>query len=111
MAAPLLKRFPLRKSLDEIVADWDQFFKDGSEIYSYGLEYGWLEDRMNVQGFIPYNHIPYHFRIGLYAYRGNFGIEEEFLIKDSFNSLVKAQKAYDQLKEYGDFKQKVIQQE
>lgn len=111
MAAPLLKRFPLRKSLDEIVADWDQFFKDGSEIYSYGIEYGWLEDRMDVKGFIPYNHIPYHFRIGLYAHRGNFGIEEEFLIKDSFNFLVKAQKAYNQLKDYGDFKQKVIKQE
>ncbi|WP_346986001.1 hypothetical protein [Chryseobacterium sp. POE27] len=111
MAAPLLKRFPVRKSLDEIVADWDQFFKDDSEIYSYGLEYGWLEERMDIQGFIPYNHIPYHFRIGLYAHRGNFGIEEEFLIKDSFNCLIKAQKAYHQLKEYGDFKQKLIEQE
>ncbi|WP_426278596.1 hypothetical protein ACN9MN_04630 [Chryseobacterium sp. S-02] len=111
MAAPLLTRFPIRKSLDDIVADWDQFFKDDSEIYSYGLEYGWLEERMDIQGFIPYNHIPYHFRLGLYANMGNFGIEEEFLIKDSFNILVKAQKSFDQLKEYGDYKQKVLTEE
>jgi hypothetical protein len=111
MAAPLIKRFPLKKSLDEIVADWDQFFKNDSEIYSYGLEYGWLEDRMNIQGLILYNHIPYHFRIGLYAHKGNFGIEEEFLLKDSFNILIKAQKAFDQLKKYGDIKQKLLEKE
>ncbi len=111
MAAPLLKSFPLKKSLDEIVADWDQFFKNDSEIYSYGLEYGWLEDRMNIKGLVLYNHIPYHFRIGLYAHKGNFGIEEEFLLKDAFNILVKAQKAFDQLNNYGDFKQKLLKKE
>lgn len=109
MAAPFLKRFPVKKSIDEIVADWDQFFKNDAEIYSYGLEYGWLEDRMDLKNFLFYNHIPYHFRIGLYAHKGNFGIEEEFLIKDSFNILVKARKSFEQLKKYGNIKQKNLE--
>ncbi|MGC5745617.1 hypothetical protein J4Q03_14005 [Chryseobacterium sp. NFX27] len=108
MAGPLLSTFPPKKSIDEIALDWDKFFKIDSEIYSYGLEYGWLEDRMDVEKLLLYNHVPYHFRIGLYAHKGNFGIEEEFLIKDSFNILVKAQKSFDQLKKYGNFKQKML---
>lgn len=111
MAVPFLAKFPIKKSMDEIATDWDKFFKNDSEIYSYGLEYGWLEERMDIENLILYNHIPYHFRIGLYAHKGNFGIEEEFLIKDSFNILVKAQKSYDQLKNYGDFKQKILEKE
>lgn len=111
MAAPFLTRFPITKSLDKIVGDWDQFFKNDSEIYSYGLEYGWLEERMDLENLHIYNHVPYHFRIGLHAHKGNFGIEEEFLIKDSFNILVKAQKSYDQLKKYGVFKQKILEKE
>lgn len=111
MAAPLVSTFPLKKSIDKIALEWDKFFKNDSEIYSYGLEYGWLEDRMDVQNLLQYNHVPYHFRIGLYAHKGNFGIEEEFLIKDSFNILVKAQKSFDQLKKYGEFKQKILTEE
>jgi len=110
IAAPILKRFPPKKSINEIAIDWDEFFKNDAEIYSHGLEYGWLEERMDIQNFLLYNHVPYHFRIGLYAHKGTFGIEEEFLIKDSFNILVKAKKSFNQLKSYGDFMQKTLAQ-
>jgi len=108
MSRPILEKFPLKKSIDEITADFDSFFTNKYEIYSYGLEYGWLENRMCVDNLKLYDYVPYHFRIGLNVNKGNFGVEEEFLIKDSFNTLVKAQKSFDQLKKYGEVKKKAF---
>ncbi len=111
MAKLYLLKFPLKKRMDEIALDWNEFFKNNYEIYSYGLEFGWLEERMNLEKFKLYDYVPYHFRIGLVAHKGNFGIEEEFLLKDAFNILVKSQNSYEKLIEYGEYKKTILKNE
>ena len=71
------------------------------KFFSYGITYGWLEELMDLSNYRLYNYVPYQFRIGLVAHKGHFGIEEEFLLKDSFNAFVKAENYYDTLFEFG----------
>ena len=101
MAQLFIEKYPLKKSINTIAADWDYFFKNGIDVFSYGVEYGWLEDRMNLNNLRIYEYVPYHFRIALGVHKGNYGIEEEFLLKDAFNSLAKAQYYYELLINYG----------
>jgi hypothetical protein len=71
------------------------------KFFSYGITYGWLEELMDLRNYRLYDYVPYQFRIGLVAHKGHFGIEEEFLLKDSFNAFVKAENYYDTLLEFG----------
>lgn len=96
-----IKKFPLKRDLGQIAVEFNDFFKDGNPVYSYGLEYGWLDKQMNLDQLNYYEDTPYHFRIGLGAHRGNGSIEEDFLIKDAFNIRVKAEYYYDLLTDYG----------
>jgi hypothetical protein len=56
---------------------------------------------MNLDNLSLYEYVPYHFRIALGVHKGKYGIEEEFLLKDAFNSLAKAQYYYELLISYG----------
>lgn len=100
-SAPLLKKFPIKKTISEIAANWNKLFKDGLEVYSYGIEYGWLEEHMDVKNLPPFYYLPYHTKMGLAAHKGYAGIEEEFLLKDAFNILVKAEDYYELLINFG----------
>lgn len=104
MANPLIERYPPKKSISEIAKLWNDLFKDGKDVFSYGITYGWLEELMDLKSLYLYDHVPYHFRIGLVAHKGNGGIEEEFLLKDAFNSLAKAENYFNILLKYGELK-------
>lgn len=90
MAQPFMDKFPLKRKLQEIAIDFNSFFKDGNDVYSTGLAFGWLNEQMNLTDFDCYPDTPYHLRIGLGAHKGNGSIEEDFLLKDAFYVLVKA---------------------
>jgi hypothetical protein len=91
MTSLFMTKFPLRRELRNITTEFNSFFKTGNEVYSFGLEFGWLDAQMDLSELELYTDTPYHYRIGLAAHKGNGSIEEDFLLKDAFNVLIKAE--------------------
>jgi len=101
MTSLFMTKFPLKKELRTVATEFSEFFKTGNDVYSYGLEFGWLDAQMDLRDLNFYSDTPYHFRIGLAAHKGNGSIEEDFLLKDAFNILVKAEYYQKLLLDYG----------
>lgn len=96
------EKFPLKRPLNLITREFNSFFKEGNQVYSYGLEYGWLAKQMDLKELGYYKDTPYHYRVGIGVHRGKGSIEEDFLIKDAFNIRVKAERYHNLLTEYGE---------
>lgn len=108
-ANPLIKQFPLRIDINTITEKWTDLSQGDQEIYSYGLEYGWLEEHLDLKNFRLYNYVPYHFRLGLVADKGHCYIEEDNLLKDAFNMLLKAEHYLVVLTKYGKLEMELSQ--
>ncbi|RXG21004.1 hypothetical protein DSM02_2375 [Leeuwenhoekiella polynyae] len=105
MTDQFINKFPLKCTISEIATAWNDLFKNRDDEYSFlnsGIDYGWFEKFMDLSNFYHYNYVPYHYKIGIFGHKGLGGIEEEFLLKDSFNLLVKAQYFFDVLLKYGE---------
>lgn len=98
------KKYPFKKDYQDIARLWNDLFKEKRDVFSYGIDFGWLNEQLELAAFQPYSHMPYHFKIGLAAHKGYFGIEEEFLLKDAFNALLKAEKYINLLEKFGERK-------
>lgn len=105
---PYKDKYPFKKDYQDVARAWNNLFKGEKEVFSYGIDYGWLNEQLGLDAFKPYSHVPYHFKIGLAAHKGYFGIEEEFLLKDAFNALLKAEKYIDLLVKFGE--RKILEQ-
>lgn len=101
MTSPFMTKLPLKRDLRKITTEFNSFFKSGNDVYSYGLEFGWLDAQMDLTTLDFYTDTPYHYRIGLAAHKGNGSIEEDFLLKDAFNIRVKAEYYQNLLLDYG----------
>jgi len=101
MSDLFIDKFPLKKPIPEIAKNWNDLFKQGNDVFSNGLDYGWLEKYMDLSNLYSYNYIPYHFKIGLVAHKGFGSVEEDFLLKDAFSILVKAEYYLDVLMKFG----------
>jgi len=101
MTSLFMTKFPLKRELRVVATEFNEFFKTGNDVYSYGLEFGWLDAQMDLRDLNFYSDTPYHYRIGLAAHKGNGSIEEDFLLKDAFNFLVKAEYYQKLLLDYG----------
>ena len=110
MTSLFMTKFPLKRELRVIATEFNDFFKTGNDVYSYGREFGWLDAQMDLRNLKFYLDTPYHYRIGLAAHKGNGSIEEDFLLKDAFNILVKAEYYQKLLLDYGN-KLKSIEEE
>lgn len=100
-----IEKFPLKCSISEIATAWNGLFKSNKDDYnvlSTGMSYGWLEQYMDLSNLYTYNYVPYHYRIGIFAHKGLGSIEEDFLLNDSFNLLVKSKYLYELLLKYRD---------
>lgn len=100
MTESFIKKFPPKKTINEIAFDWNELFKNGNDPFTYGITYGWLEKQMDASKLYDYNYLPTHFNIGLYAHAGFGAVEETFLLQDAFNTLVKTDYNYNLLEEY-----------
>jgi hypothetical protein len=94
-----------------IAREWNDLFKYDREILSNGIFIGWLEQFIDLKNYYKYDYYPYHFKIGLAIHKGKGDIEENFLLRDAFKCLSKAQKYLFLLKHFGekqknDFKEK-----
>lgn len=75
-----------------IATSWNDKFRNREDPISYGVEYGWLAKLVDLRNFLPQlDYVPFHFRVGVAQNKGHFSIEEEFLLSDAFNQLVKGQ--------------------
>ena len=100
---PLIERFtsiaPLKVSLDRVATDFNSLFANNKDVYSYGLEYGWLHERMDCSRMGLPNDLPWHTRIGIGHHAGRFSIEELFLLRDAFFLLASAEEAFSNMNE------------
>lgn len=93
--------FPLKKEISEISREFNELCKSDKEIYSNGLDYGWVSERIDISNLNFFTDTPYHFKLGIGSHKGNGAIEEDFLLNDSFNILVKAKYYHELLLTYG----------
>lgn len=96
----LKEAFPPLINLRQIKKQFDSFGEEGINIYSVGIEYGWLQKVIDCSR-IPYpRDMPYHTRIGLGAHSNSIKVEEEFLVRDACFMLIQAEESFRNMYEY-----------
>lgn len=93
---------PLKVQFETITNDFNALCASNQELYSYGIEYQWLDERMDCSKMGLPDDLPWHARIGLRHHSGLVAIEEEFLLRDAFYLLESAEDSYRNLNAYGD---------
>jgi len=89
--------------LEKISEEFNDLCSKNKEIYSYGLEYGWLQKVMDCSNMGFPEDLPFHARIGL-GHHAEFGnVEEEFLLRDAFFMLALAEEAYENMHTYSKY--------
>jgi hypothetical protein len=103
---PLIERFksiaPLKVSLDQVATDFNSLFANNKEVYSYGIEYGWLHERMDCSRMGLPKDLPWHTRIGIGLHAGRISVEELFLLHDAFFMLASAEETFANMNEVAD---------
>jgi hypothetical protein len=101
---PLINRFkelaPLKAPLDIIAKDFNSLCAENRELYSFGIEYGWLDKRMDCSRMGFPKDIPWHTRLGIGHHAGKINIEERFLIHDAFFMLESAEESFANMNNY-----------
>jgi len=92
--------FPPKVSVAQVACEFDQLYLRNKEIYSFGLEYGWLQELMDCSNMGFPDGLPFHTRIGLGWHAGFDSVEEEFLLRDAFFLLVLAEESYKKMHAY-----------
>ena len=94
----MIERFksiaPLKVSLNQVATDFNSLFANNKDVYSFGLEYKWLHERMDCSRMGFPNDLPWHTRIGIGHHAGRFSVEERFLLHDAFSMLASAEEAF-----------------
>jgi hypothetical protein len=100
---PLIERFksiaPLKVSMNQVATDFNSLFVNNKKVYSYGIEYGWLHERMDCSHMGLPNDLPWHTRIGVGHHAGRFSVEERFLLHDAFFMLASAEETFTNMNE------------
>lgn len=91
-----IKRYPPKKSIEEIASEFNSFFKVKNP-FSTGVEFGWLNSIMDLSANNWPKDLPYHTKIGIGHHAGYANMEDEFLIRDAFYTFVKAEDSYEKL--------------
>ena len=85
---------PPKILLDAIADDFNTLCREDKELYLYGIEYRWLDERMDCSRMGLPPDLPWHARVGLAHHAGYQSIEEEFLLRDAFFMLESAEEAF-----------------
>lgn len=93
---PLKSRYPPKLSIRRIAQKFAEL-KENEAILSTGVTFGFLYELMDVTNLKCYEDLPFHFRLSIGPLKGGGGIEEEFLLKDAFTLLRKAEINYELL--------------
>ncbi len=90
----------LKVDMNQINHEFNSFFKNSKELYSFGLEYGWLQGVMDCSNFGFPDDLPYHTKIGIGHHAGSANVEEEFLLRDAFYLLALTEQAYNDMHKF-----------
>jgi len=99
-AAHYQKWFPPQISLEQIASEFNDICLENKDVYSWGLEYSWLQKVVDCSNMGLPADLPFHARIGLGHHAGFASVEEEFLLGDAFFILALAEKAYENMHAY-----------
>ena len=98
LAYPFLAKYPLIISLDKLSKDiYDLIKADKTKLEDYGIQIGWIRERMDFSDFLKIHDLPYQTFLGYGRKKGKFSIEESVLLKDAFNILEKSKQLFNQL--------------
>ena len=99
---PLLNKYPLKTGLAKLAKDYYDVTRfENNNLTKYGIQIGWIRERMDFSNFLSIDDFPYQTYIGFGKSKGAFGIEEDMLLKDAFNVHVKSIKLYENLVNIG----------
>lgn len=90
------KLLPRRMPLRQIARDFQELCAQ-TDVWRNGIPYGWLQERFTVQGFLPYLDLPPHAKVGIGIHSGCAGVEEVFLLEDTYFLLAQAESAFAQM--------------
>lgn len=100
---PIIERYksiaPLKVSMEQVAEDFNNLFVNGKDVYSFGLEYRWLYERMDCSSMRLPPDLPAHTRIGIGHHAGRNSIEERFLLHDAFFMLASAEESFTNMHE------------
>lgn len=92
-----LRKYPPKKPIADIASAFNEFFKNGENPFSTGVQYGWLDSMMDLSAKRWPSDLPYHTKIGIGHHAGYANTEDEFILRDSFYVFLKAEEAYGNL--------------
>jgi len=93
---------PLKLPFEVVTSDFNKLLDSDRDPYVYGIDYCWLDTRMDCSSMGFPSDLPWHTRIGLGNHAGRVSIEEEFLLRDAFYLLELAEESFINLNVYGD---------
>lgn len=97
------KSFPPKIPLEQIAIEFNNLVSENKEIYSWGLEYGWVQKAMDCSKMGFPEDLPFHARVGLGHHAGFGSIEEEFLLRDAFFMLTLSEESYENMHTYAKY--------
>jgi len=97
LADYFLNRYPIKKTIDDIAYEFNELFLNGKNPFRTGIELGWLSSVMDLSAKNWPKDLPYQTKIGLGHHAGHASIEDDFLLRDSFYTFLKAEEAYKNL--------------
>jgi hypothetical protein len=92
-----LRKYPPKRPIADIASAFNEFFGKGENLFTTGVEFGWLDSVMDLRAKMWPSDLPYHTKIGLGHHAGYANTEDEFLLRDSFYVFLKAEEAYENL--------------
>lgn len=102
-AKDYMREFAPKVPLEQIAREFDDLCSKNKEIYSWGLEYGWLQKVMDCSNMGFPEGLPFQARIGIGHHAGFVNVEEEFLLRDAFFLLFLAEDAYERMHAYAKY--------
>jgi hypothetical protein len=103
---PMVNRYktfaPPRVPIEVIAHDFNSLCAANKELYYFGLEYRWLDERMDCSRMGFPNDLPWHTRIGVGHHASRVGIEEDFLVRDAFFMLESAEESFADMHAHAD---------
>jgi hypothetical protein len=88
---------PPKIPIEEIALSFNEMYKKNKDIYSWGLDYGWIQSVMDFSRIGYLEDLPYHAKIGIGHHVGFASVEEIYLISDAFFMLVLAEESHNNM--------------
>lgn len=94
------KLCPPKIPIEEIALSFNEMYKKNKDIYSWGLDYGWIQSVMDFSRIGFLEDLPFHSKIGIGHHAGFAGVEEVYLLSDAFFMLVLAEESHKNMHNY-----------